>query len=42
MRQPAWLADNATLTTHTGWAPRTSLSDGLRATLDWYRAHGWV
>ena len=42
MRQPAWLADNATLTAHTGWAPRTSLSDGLRATLDWYRAHGWI
>lgn len=30
-------ADIRRLRSHTGWSPRTSLQDGLRATVDWYR-----
>jgi nucleoside-diphosphate-sugar epimerase len=25
-----------------GFAPRVGLRDGIRRTLDWYRAHGWI
>ena len=42
MRQRAWLADSAALHEATGWRARTSLGEGLRATLAWYRAQGWV
>ena len=42
MRQRAWLADSAALSEATGWRARTSLGEGLRATLAWYRAQGWV
>ncbi len=31
--------DSTKLRTRTGWAPRVGLEDGLRRTLDWYRAH---
>jgi CDP-glucose 4,6-dehydratase len=31
--------DSAKLRELTGWAPNVALGDGLRATLDWYRAH---
>ena len=30
-------ADDAAFRAATGWAPQTTLKDGLRATLDWYR-----
>jgi nucleoside-diphosphate-sugar epimerase len=25
-----------------GYAPRVTLHEGIRRTLDWYRAHGWL
>jgi len=25
-----------------GYAPRVSLRDGIKRTLDWYREHGWI
>jgi nucleoside-diphosphate-sugar epimerase len=28
--------------TELGYAPRVTLGDGIRRTLDWYRQHGWV
>ena len=31
--------DATKLRTRTGWAPRVDLDDGLRRTIDWYRAH---
>jgi len=31
--------DSAKLRELTGWRPRVELADGLRETLDWYRAH---
>jgi CDP-glucose 4,6-dehydratase len=31
--------DSSKLRTMSGWAPRTSLEDGLRRTVEWYRAH---
>ena len=33
-----WL-DSSKLTEMTGWRPRVGLEDGLRLTVDWYRAH---
>ncbi len=42
MRQVAWLSDNTALAACTGWTPRTSLAEGLRATVVWYRANGWI
>ncbi len=42
MRQTGWLADGDRLAAATGWAPATSLEDGLAATLRWYRDNGWL
>ena len=42
MRQTGWLADGDRLAAATGWAPVTSLEDGLAATLRWYRDNGWL
>ncbi len=42
MRQPAWLCDPSPLIEHTAWTRRTSLEDGMRETMRWYREHGWV
>ncbi|HZT76649.1 MAG TPA: NAD-dependent epimerase/dehydratase family protein [Vicinamibacterales bacterium] len=28
--------------TEIGYAPRVTLRDGIRRTLDWYRTHGWL
>ena len=33
------LVDSSKLREATGWRPRVELADGLRATLEWYRAH---
>jgi UDP-glucose 4-epimerase len=30
-------ADDSAFRAATGWAPRTSLEDGIARTLDWYR-----
>ena len=42
MRQTGWLAEGDRLSTATGWAPATSLEEGLAATLRWYRDNGWL
>jgi nucleoside-diphosphate-sugar epimerase len=36
----AFHADASTLRTATGWAPRIGLEEGLRRTIDWFRANG--
>ena len=28
--------------TEIGFAPQVGLRDGIRRTLEWYRAHGWI
>ena len=35
-------ANNHRLKENTGWAPRYTLEQGLRQTVDWYRAEGWL
>lgn len=40
--QPAWTCDPAALVATTGWQAAHGLPEGLRATLDWYRAAGWL
>jgi CDP-glucose 4,6-dehydratase len=35
-----WL-DSSKLHALTGWAPRVSLQEGLRRTIDWYREHAF-
>jgi CDP-glucose 4,6-dehydratase len=36
---PRQYVDATKLRTATGWAPRVPLDDGLRRTVEWYRAH---
>ncbi len=42
MRQRAWLCDASTLKRDTGWRARSSLIDGMREAMAWYRAHCWA
>jgi UDP-glucose 4-epimerase len=35
----SYAADDRAFRAATGWWPRTSIDEGLRLTLDWYRAH---
>ena len=42
MRQRAWLCDASTLKRDTGWSARSSLNDGMREAMAWYREHGWA
>ncbi|MDE2967436.1 MAG: NAD(P)-dependent oxidoreductase [Chloroflexota bacterium] len=42
MRQPAWICDPSSLSGDTGWQANTPLEEGLRETMSWYRAHGWI
>ena len=34
-----YVADDTAFRTATGWQPRTPLSDGLKQTIEFYRAH---
>ncbi len=40
--QTAWTCDPASLTRDTGWRAAYDLEGGLRETLAWYRAAGWL
>jgi nucleoside-diphosphate-sugar epimerase len=40
MRPESWVADVGKARTALGFEAATSLEEGLRETLDWYRAHG--
>ena len=42
MRQLAWLSDPTSLMQDTGWRARTSIAEGMRETMSWYREHEWV
>jgi nucleoside-diphosphate-sugar epimerase len=37
---PVVIAETTRLSAEVGWAPRYSLEDGIRDTVDWWRAHG--
>jgi len=37
-----WLASNARIRDELGFAPKTTLENGLRTTLEWYRSAGWL
>jgi nucleoside-diphosphate-sugar epimerase len=39
---PDWSADPAPFAERTGWAPRVELTEGLRETVAWYCARGWL
>lgn len=41
-RPDYWVMSNARARAEFGFAPQTSLEDGLRITYDWYRQHGWL
>jgi len=41
LRQPFWIASIDKLTA-TGYLPRIVLEEGLRETVSWYRAEGWL
>jgi nucleoside-diphosphate-sugar epimerase len=37
-----WIVSSRKIREELGWAPATSLTDGVRATAAWYREAGWV
>jgi dihydroflavonol-4-reductase len=40
--QPYWVCDSTKATRTFGYAPQTSLAQGLAETLRWYQASGWL
>lgn len=38
----SWTADCTRFMSATGWRARRSLPEGMRETIDWYRAEGWL
>ncbi len=40
--QPAWTSSPAPLLRDTGWSAAETLTEGLTATAQWYREHGWI
>jgi nucleoside-diphosphate-sugar epimerase len=38
----AWVASSAKAHAAFGYAPQTPLAEGMRETVAWYRAHGWL
>ena len=42
MRQRNWRCDTARLRTELGFTPRWLLPDGVRETVAWYKANGWL
>jgi nucleoside-diphosphate-sugar epimerase len=39
---PAWVCDTSRLRKEAGMECRTDFKPGLKATLEWYRAAGWL
>lgn len=37
-----WTCSNLKLMTKTSWRPQTSLEEGMRSAVTWYRANGWI
>jgi 2-alkyl-3-oxoalkanoate reductase len=42
LRAPGWVCCTERLREELGFAARTSLKDGIRQTLEWYRQKGWL
>lgn len=42
IRHPDWVCRDERFRRLTGWRPRVALGEGLRKTVAWYRAHGWL
>ena len=42
MFQPGWIARTEKVTRVLGWSASTSLEDGLRQTIAWWRQEGWL
>ncbi|HEY4119440.1 MAG TPA: NAD-dependent epimerase/dehydratase family protein, partial [Byssovorax sp.] len=40
--QEAWTCDGSALVRDAAFTPQISVADGVRRTLDWYRAEGWL
>ena len=40
--QEAWTCDGATLVRDAAFAPQVSVAEGVKRTLDWYRAEHWL
>lgn len=42
LRHTDWVCRDDRFPRRTGWRPRIALGEGLRATLAWYQARGWL
>lgn len=42
VRAPGWVCDTSRLRHELGWQCATALPEGIRQTLAWYRAKGWL
>ncbi len=42
LRHTDWVCHDDRFPHRTGWRPRIALGEGLRATLAWYQARGWL
>jgi nucleoside-diphosphate-sugar epimerase len=42
LRQADWVCRDDRFPRRTGWRPRIALGEGLRGTLAWYQARGWL
>lgn len=42
MRQRFWVCDNSKAKVELGFVARVSVEEGIKQTLAWYKAHGWL
>ena len=41
-KEPYWLCESELIRKELGWEPRTTLSEGVQVTCDWYLNHHWL
>jgi nucleoside-diphosphate-sugar epimerase len=42
LTQPHWVCEGSGARKDLGWTPKTSWAQGVKATVEWYRAEGWL
>jgi nucleoside-diphosphate-sugar epimerase len=39
---PHWVCDSSDTRRDLGWEPKVQWPEGVRRSVDWYRANGWL